>query len=173
MPIRVTCIGCHARFDVSEKFAGEEGPCPKCKKIIKIPTENEQVVVHAPEQSGPKDSKGQAVLKPIARSETNLSKVQLTLLIAGILLFLGAAFFVRGMYVDKANFPVWLLAVGAIVVALPIVFLAYTFLRNQDGTPFVGNALWSRLGICAIVYAALRILMPVLGYAFPGNRMGQ
>ncbi|MEC8508925.1 MAG: MJ0042-type zinc finger domain-containing protein, partial [Planctomycetota bacterium] len=34
MSIRVTCPGCHARFNVSDQFAGKSGPCPKCKKTI-------------------------------------------------------------------------------------------------------------------------------------------
>lgn len=37
MPILVTCPGCKAQFNVSEKFAGKTGPCPKCKAPIKIP----------------------------------------------------------------------------------------------------------------------------------------
>ena len=30
-------IESHTRFKVSDKFAGQEGPCPKCKAKIKIP----------------------------------------------------------------------------------------------------------------------------------------
>jgi hypothetical protein len=37
MPIQVTCPGCKAQFNVSEKFAGKKGPCPKCKAVITIP----------------------------------------------------------------------------------------------------------------------------------------
>lgn len=172
MTIRVTCTGCHARFDVSEKFAGKEGPCPKCKKTIQIPTADEQVVIHAPEHSGPTDSSGRAILKPISRSETSLSGVQITLIVASILGFFVVAFVLRQMITDKSNFPIALLAVGALAVALPIVYVAYTFLRNQDGAPFVGQDLWYRLGICAAVYAALWLLMPLMSFAFPNNDLG-
>src|SRR6476661_3159539 len=30
MAIAVVCPSCHARFQVQDKFAGKEGPCPKC-----------------------------------------------------------------------------------------------------------------------------------------------
>lgn len=161
-----------ARFDVSEKFAGKEGPCPKCKKIITIPTLEESVVVHAPEHSGPKDSTGQSVLKPISRKETVLSRLHITLIIAAIALFLGAAIMARGMYPDKETFPVWLLGVGAGLIALPIAFAGYTFLRNQEAAPFRGQNLWSRLAISGATYAALWMLMPLMSYAFPGNQIG-
>src|SRR6187401_2984774 len=57
MAIDVTCASCKTRFQVSDKFAGKQGPCPKCKKIITVPTKKDEVVIHVPE-SGPKDSKG-------------------------------------------------------------------------------------------------------------------
>lgn len=172
MPIRVTCTGCHARFDVSEKFAGKEGPCPKCKKIIKVPSADEQVVVHAPEHSGPKDSKGRAILKPISRQDTRLSGLIITLILAGIALFIGSAILIRGMYPDKNLLPYWLLALGAVLVAVPISFAAYTFLRNQEAAAFAGQDLWVRIGICSGVYAALWLLMPLMEYAFPDNAIG-
>lgn len=169
MSIRVTCAKCHTRFDVSEKFAGKEGPCPKCKTTIQIPAADEQVVLHAPEHTGPKDSKGGAVLKPISRSETILSGVQITLIVASIIGFLVGAFILGKVFTDKENFPIWLLAVGAIAVAFPIAYVAYTFLRNQEAAPFYGNDLWARLGICAVIYSLLWLVMPLMGYAFPGN----
>ena len=68
MPIKVICPGCTKRFTVSEKFAGQKGPCPHCKAEIKIPeVAEEEVVIHAPENFGPKDAGGRAVLKPIER----------------------------------------------------------------------------------------------------------
>jgi uncharacterized membrane protein len=158
-----------SRFDVSEKFAGKEGPCPKCKATIVIPTLDEQVVVHAPEHSGPKDSTGKSVLQPIARTDTKLSGVQITLIIAGIILFLAGTFVVGLMFEDKQAFPLYLLAIGAALFAFPVAYVAYTFLRNQESEGFKGQDLWSRLGICAGVYTVLWILMPVMSYAFPGT----
>ena len=37
MPISVVCPGCKARFNVSDKFAGKKGPCPKCKTVLTVP----------------------------------------------------------------------------------------------------------------------------------------
>ena len=37
MSIFVVCPGCHSRFNVSEKFAGQSGVCPKCKGPIERP----------------------------------------------------------------------------------------------------------------------------------------
>lgn len=37
MAIAVTCPSCKAKFSVSDKFAGKQGPCPKCKATITIP----------------------------------------------------------------------------------------------------------------------------------------
>src|SRR5690242_13692422 len=57
--IAVVCPSCHARFQVSEKFAGKEGPCPKCKQKITVPALGEEVKIHGPEEyEGAKDAKG-------------------------------------------------------------------------------------------------------------------
>ena len=60
MPITIVCPGCHGRFSVSEKFAGKQGPCPKCKKVISIPKASEEVKIHVPDDyGGAKTSSGQ------------------------------------------------------------------------------------------------------------------
>lgn len=172
MAIRVTCSGCHTRFDVNDKFAGKEGPCPKCKAVIQIPAADEQVVIHAPEHSGPTDSKGRSILKPIARRETQLSRVHLVVIAGGIALFLLVALLLRNYYGDSKEIPFALVAVGAVLIAIPISLIAYSFLRNQESPPFRGQDLWSRIGICGTVYAALWLLMPLMSYAFPNNDIG-
>ncbi len=171
MPIRVTCPGCHARFNVSEKFAGKQGPCPKCKRTIKIPGVDEEVVIHAPEPSGPTDSRGQSISKPIGRTETQLSVVQLVLIFGSMLLFFVIALMLRWVDVtqDVQNL---LLYAGALCVAIPVSFAAYTFLRDQDRGSFRGRELWIRIAVCGLIYALLWLAMPIFGYAFPGNAMG-
>ncbi|QGJ72324.1 Hypothetical protein PBC10988_40420 [Planctomycetales bacterium 10988] len=41
MAIRVVCDSCRSRFEVDDRHAGKKGPCPKCGKVIQIPTANE------------------------------------------------------------------------------------------------------------------------------------
>ena len=38
--------GLQKRYTVSEKFAGQQGPCPHCKAILTIPAKEDEVVVH-------------------------------------------------------------------------------------------------------------------------------
>lgn len=169
MPIRVTCGKCHTRFNVSEQFAGKEGPCPKCKTKIRIPTPEEAVVIEAPKPKGAVDSKGQSVLKPIRRKETKLSSVQLTLIISSIVAFLIAALMMRVMLETPSDLPSWLLVIAAIVLAFPLAFVAYAFLRDQDLEGFRGNELWIRTGICSAVYALSWIALPIAAFAFNGS----
>ena len=94
MPIQVTCPNCLKRFQVSDKFAGKQGPCPACKKTIRVPDASEAVTIHAPEDDGPKDSKGQSVLKPITRTDRDFTRRHLYIA-AGVvigMLFLALGF---------------------------------------------------------------------------------
>ena len=166
MPIRVTCSKCHTRFNVSEKFAGKEGPCPKCKTVIKVPSADEEVVIQAPTPKGPVDSQGRSILRPIRRRETSLSGVQITLIVASIVGFLAFALVMRFLIPEADEFPVWLLGVSTVVLAVPLVFVAYAFLRDQDRASFFGRELWVRVAICSLVYAATWAAMPLAAYAF-------
>ena len=167
MPIRVTCTACHTRFNVSDKFAGKEGPCPKCKKTIRVPDKSEEVVIEAPETSGPKDSAGRSVLKPIGRSETKISSVQITIIAACILGFLLAALMLRiTLGNDISKFPTWLMYVAAIAMAPPIVYVAYNLLRDQELGSFGSSELRNRVLICSAIYALLWFSMPLAKIAF-------
>jgi DNA-directed RNA polymerase subunit RPC12/RpoP len=166
MPIRVTCNKCHTRFNVSEKFAGKEGPCPKCKTKILVPEKSEEVVIAAPKDAGPVDSKGRSILKPIRRKETRLSGVQITMIVVSIIGFVAASVIMRLMTSDQSEFPLWLMGLAALLIAPPLVFVAYTFLRDQELDPFRGNELWGRVFICSAVYALTWIAMPLAYFAF-------
>lgn len=172
MPIRVTCPGCHTRFNVSEEYAGKEGPCPKCKKTIKIPSADEEVIIHAPDVAGPKDSQGRAIITPLKRNETRLSSVHITLIVAAIVGFFLGAFVMKVMIPDKSKFPVVVIWTAAVLISVPIVFAAYTFLRDQDLGSFRGRELWIRVGTCSAVYVGLWSLMPLAKYAFSGYELG-
>lgn len=164
--IRVTCAKCHTRFNVSEKFAGKEGPCPKCKTKIKIPAKTDQVVVHEPEMSGPKTKTGESVLNPIRRKEVKLTGVHITLIVSLIVLFLLCALVFNFTFPDKHAFPSWILWFSAIVMGPPICLAGYFMLRDQDFAGYVGKELWMRVLICSGIYALLWFAMPLGKYAF-------
>lgn len=150
MPIQVTCPGCLARFTVSDKYAGKTGPCPKCKKVIVVPDKSQEVVIHAPETSGPKNSKGVAVLKPIKRTEFRVGWMTWSIAIVGALSVVGIAIAVR---LSNAPPPAWLLILGAIAIAPPIVMLGYTFFRDDELDGYSGKEYWARAGICSLVFS--------------------
>lgn len=156
MPIRVICPGCHATFNVSDKFGGKEGPCPKCKTTMKIPKASEEVVVHEAEPSGPTDSKGQSVLKPIKREET---KFPMPMLIATGVAFvlLPVIAYVLGQTFEEVEGVrqgnSFILTLGAFLLAFPVVLAGYAIMRNDELEPYSGKDLWIRGGICALVYA--------------------
>lgn len=166
MAIRVTCPNCHQRFEVSEKFAGREGPCPKCKGLIKIPSKSEEVLVHAPELSGPKDTRGQLVLKPIAREDTSLSGVQITLLVGVILVFVVVALLLRFLYPRPESLPQAVPILGLVFLGPLLAYAGYAFIRDQERGHFAGKQLWIRSAISGLVYALSWLLLYVGWYAF-------
>lgn len=151
MAIQVTCPGCLKRFSVSEKFAGKTGPCPSCQKTIKIPEKSDEVVIHAPEESGPKDSKGRSVLKPIRRSEVKLSPVVIAVTAVSCIAVLAIAI---GLGMSGSQPPTALLAIASFVLAIPLAFVGYWFLRDDELEAYIGKPLYGRLAICATLFAA-------------------
>ena len=109
------------------------------------------MVVHAPESFGPKTRSGEAVLKPIARSETRVSTLTWVISAVLVLLILGTAFWLRDPAGEQ---PIWLLAIGALALAFPIARLGYAVLRDDELQPFVGKSLWIRVAIVSALYAA-------------------
>jgi hypothetical protein len=155
MPISVVCPGCQARFAVSEKFAGKKGPCPKCKTVILIPEPlQDEIKVHVPEQfaSGGLDSKGRPVSKPIARQETRLNPTLIAVIVGSSVLALALAFLVR--LLPESNRTIAIIA-GLCVVSPPLALAGYTFLRDDELEPYRGRALWIRVALCGLGYAAL------------------
>jgi cation transport ATPase len=139
---------------VNEKFAGKQGPCPKCKKTITIPKLDEQVVVHEPEAyGGAKDAKGQSVLKPISREETKVKPAAVAGIVGAIVMAFIVAFVLRKSPDVKSN-PI-VLGAAAVLLAPAMVVAGYSFLRNQELEPYRGGELMVRTAICAAVYAAL------------------
>jgi hypothetical protein len=153
MPIQVVCPGCKTRFNVSEKFGGQKGPCPKCKAIIEIPkAAAPEVKIQTPEGEGPRDSRGKLVLKPIARRETRFSLVQIALIFATAVIVLGGTAAIRvGGFDTQLKF--FLIAVGLAVLSPVLAAAGYSFLRDDELEPYSGRGLWLRSSILGVIYA--------------------
>ena len=152
MPIQVTCPSCLKRFQVSDKFAGKTGPCPNCKKQIKVPDASEEVVIHAPDDGAPKDRQGVSILKPLKRTETDVTRKGMFITFGAILLALSAAI---GLRWGMETIPVYILALGALLLAPPLIWSGYSFVRDSELEPYVGADLRNRILILSVILAAL------------------
>jgi hypothetical protein len=153
MPIHVTCPGCLKRFSVADKFAGQKGPCPNCKKIITVPKKEEEVVIHAPEHSeaGAIGAGGRHVLKTYRRKDTKFQPLVFTGVVGFVLVALLVALVLR----STGDIETWLLAAGAIVLGPPLAWAGYPFLRDQELEGYQGLDLVIRSAACGLVYALL------------------
>lgn len=170
MPILVTCPSCKAAFNVSEKFAGKQGPCPKCKATITVPKLEEQVKIHAPDPAdmpqGVKTKTGRVMSAPIKRQERKNLPLLLGISGVGVLATFAAAWFmgdwvlsaIRSWNDDGDLIPVALVWLVLLALSVPIVVGAYAMLRDIERDPYRGRSLWIRATVCSLVYAALWIV---------------
>ncbi len=160
MPIQVVCASCKTRFQVSEKFAGKQGPCPKCKTVLTVPKVEEEVKIHVPDEyagggaSAAKDSKGRAVLKPLSRERTKVQPVVIFAAVAAALVTLIVAW-VLGRGTAPVGHSYFVLGLGALLIAPPMAFGGYTILRDVEFDAYSGGPLILRTAIVALVYAGL------------------
>jgi predicted Zn finger-like uncharacterized protein len=157
MAIAVTCPSCHTRFNVSEKFAGKKGPCPKCKTTITIPSAKEQIKIHEREHEGTRGASGQLVLKPIEREKVKFRPVMIALgLLPVLAVVIGAWILGTGDGTPEATQLRMILAgLGAAALGPPLAIGGYSFLRNDELEPYRGTSLLVRGLICGLLYAAL------------------
>src|SRR3990172_1584919 len=154
MAINVICHGCHARFTVSDQYAGKQGPCPKCKGVISIPKLEDQVVIHSEEHSeaGAIGTGGRHVLKTYIRQETKFQPLVFATVIGVVLVGLLISLVLRGI----EGQPNWLvLSFGALLTGPPLAWAGYTFLRDDELEPYGGTGLIIRVLACGTVYALL------------------
>lgn len=180
MAIVVVCSKCRARFQVSEKFAGQKGPCPKCKNEITIPDKSQEVKIHAPETFGPKDAKGRAVLKPIFREETKWNPVAAGVIGGIVLLCFILAFVVGGIGFEKvtsdrgkdyqeANAIGYAsMILGSLLLGGALGIGGYTLVRDSELEPYRGKELWIRVAVCAVGYTALWGVVWLVKLLLPG-----
>jgi hypothetical protein len=167
MPINVTCPGCMKRFQVADKFAGKQGPCPNCKKTIVIPKLEEQVVIHAPEHSeaGAVGAGGRHALKTFKRKDTKFQPLVFT----GVLGFVLVALLIALVLRSTGQIDAWLKAAAAIVLGPPLAWAGYTFLRDAELEGYSGVPVMIRSLACGLVYALLWGVFVFLGNRFFGD----
>lgn len=158
MPIQVTCPACLKRFQVSDKFAGKSGPCPNCKKPIKIPDKNEEVVIHAPDDGAPKDRTGRSILKPLTRTETDITRTGMLITGGAILVAICLAIGLRLTTAAGAQPQVWARIVGALLLAPPLVWAGYAFVQDSELAPYVSTELRNRVLILSVIFPGLWLL---------------
>jgi hypothetical protein len=152
MAIRVTCPGCHARFSVADKFAGQQGPCPKCKAVITIPKPEDEVVIHEAEhEAGAVGVSGRHALKTYRKRDTKFQPVLFSAVIGSVLAILLVALVLRGL----EQKPTWMLAAAAVLLGPPLAWAGYTFLRDDELEGYDGASLAIRATACGLVYALL------------------
>jgi hypothetical protein len=171
MPIQVTCPNpkCLTRFSVADKFAGQKGPCPKCKTVITIPKKEDEVVIHAPvhSEAGAVDASGRSVLKTYKRKDTKFQPLVFTAVIGAVLIALLIALVIR----SSGPPELWLKALAAAVLGPPLAWAGYTFLRDPELEAHQGIGLIIRSLACGLVYAALWGVFWFLAYKFFGFGM--
>jgi hypothetical protein len=154
MAIQVVCVSCKKRFQVDDVHAGKTGPCPNCKRPIEIPRPEDAVVIHEPENLGPKDSSGRPVLKPIARQDTHVSPLQWILMLGSLAGVLILSFCLRGTLQEPSGNRL-LLGCGSLLLGFPLSLAGYSFLRDHELEAYRGTTLWIRCGVCSLVYTLI------------------
>jgi hypothetical protein len=136
-----------------------------------VPTKSEEVVVHAPDEFGPKNAAGRAVLKPLEREETAVTPVMIAGIVATVITTVAVAFVIGRLHAgDPDGVPAWLLGLGAALLGPPLALAGYGLLRDQELAPHRGLSLWLRCLVCGLAYAALwGVYWQVKGQLFDGE----
>jgi predicted Zn finger-like uncharacterized protein len=172
MAIVVVCPNCKARFQVQEKYAGRKGKCPKCKTMITVPTPADMIEFHEPdseESGGEGEVEGEklSAFKPLPRIEATVQPVWAAGIVMAVVLVFAIAFALRS---SDWKSSALVLALGAVVLAPPLVLGGYTFLRNEELEPYQGVEMAARAAICAGVYVVLwGVLWALKHWFLPGD----
>lgn len=161
MGIRVICPGCMRRFEVSERFAGKKGPCPKCGHEIEIPKEN--IVIHAPDEiiiEG-KKVKNPDFVRPIEREPYAFSRRQMIINIIGAIVILAFAYLFHFLGSGPLK---WMAGTaGIFVVAFALAKTGYILVRNPDDLEiFLGGELFRKSCLVALGYVVCWTVFEIL-----------
>ncbi|TWU26165.1 hypothetical protein Pla52o_00170 [Novipirellula galeiformis] len=118
------------------------------------------MVIHVPDDGAPKDRTGQSILKPIKRTETDVTRKGLILTISAIVGVFAIAIGFRFMEVAEGARMIANM-IGLIAIAPPLVRAGYSFVYDQELEPFTGIELRNRVWLCSALFASLWII-----YAF-------
>ncbi len=166
MSINVTCPGCLKRFTVSEKFAGQKGPCPKCKTIIEIPKLGDEVVIHGGEEfdHAGRDAQGKLIGKPILREQSEFTPTVMAIIGAGSLVTIIVTWILGRSEVFQSSLMCF---VGLLAVSPPLAAGGYKLLHGaEELQPYRGRKLWLRVAVCSLVYILFWGVFNYLGEQF-------
>ena len=155
MPIHVICPGCHKRFNVSDQFAGQKGPCPGCKTEIQIPSLEDQVQILEPELA-PAQQSAKVSLKPIRRRAEGLTRKHWIIVGAVVAVGLALALVIRFDPPAEGESANWImLFIVALALGPPICLSGYAILREHEAEPYPPRAAINRSVSCGLVYAVM------------------
>ena len=100
-------------------------------------------------------STGRPVLKPIKFQETKVTRKGIAASIASVVVALGAAIAMRFSF---ETVPPLVVAIGALLLAPPLVWAGYTFVRDPELEGYTGRELTTRVLICAVGFSFLWVL---------------
>ncbi|HEY2759329.1 MAG TPA: hypothetical protein VGI75_01260 [Pirellulales bacterium] len=169
MAIVVVCPNCLTTFQVKDKYAGKQGPCPKCRSVIKVPELDELVPAsNATDDKSDDDTspKRRPTIEPIERVSTKTPPWLIAVSGGGVILAIIIAFSLRNSEL-KSN--ALILIAGAILLAPPLVSVGYSILRDGELQPYRGRVLQQRAAICSLSYIALWGVIWCLKYFLIGD----
>lgn len=151
------------RFQVSDKFAGKAGPCPKCKRVIRVPTLAEQVQIQEPQEfaSGGRDSAGKLAAEPILRTETKIAPVATAIIVAVSVVVVAVAWIGGKTGLFQSYIAT---SLGLLLVSPPLVLAIYSVFHNDELEPYRGKSLYLRSMICAAAYVILWGIFALLAH---------
>lgn len=162
MAINVICPGCMKRFKVSERFAGQKGPCPNCNTVIDIPKAS--IKIHGAEdfEQGGRSATGKLLLKPISRLVEDFDPVRAGIAAAGVVVVFLLALILGKMNLSLGTRDVIGL-IGLVLIAFPISLFGYQVLRDREELfVLAGLDLYKQAGYCAGIYVALWFLFEII-----------
>ena len=169
MAIVVVCPNCLTTFQVKDKYAGKQGPCPKCRSVIKVPELDDASPAKSDASEKEADEanmKRRFAIEPIERTSSRIPHWLMAAAAGGSIAAIIIAFALRNS--DWKSNP-FFLAAGAIVLAPPLVLAGYSILREAELESYRGRTLWQRVAICSASYVALWGVIWCLKYFLTGD----